>query len=167
MAQLLSRFGRPNADVRITTSVDETPPAQSPGGVLVTATLLPGEPFLLGRGWLELILKTTRFSRTVLDGYREHSFEEVRRIFELCENVRVQPGVQLDYSVKLRPPEVPAVERGPARACWTVKARFRAKGFREFSASREIGDIRPTPGGGPPTVDGTGFLPLYEFRAGP
>ena len=54
-----------------------TPPDGGAGGVLVFVTLWPEEPFVIKRGWVELELSTTHFSRTALDGYREHTSTEV------------------------------------------------------------------------------------------
>ena len=166
MERLLARFGQPRADVRIE-AIKEPPPGILPGGgILVSVALRPQEPFLLRRAWLELVLKTTRFSRTTLDGYREHTSEQVWQTVELCGKLAAQPRLPLIWSAELHLPDDPSFESRPTRISWMAKARFQAEGHREFSASKGIRDI--TPGhSGPPIVDGTGFLPLYEFRAGP
>ncbi len=160
----MARFGHPKAEVRIEARKEPPLGKSASGGVNLTITMWPLESFLLRRAWLELALRTTRFSRTTLDGYREHTLEEVWQTFELCENATAQPGVPFTYPVELRLPENPSFEPRPARMLWMAKARFQAEGHREFSASKGLGDVKQ-PHGGPPVVDGTGFLPLYEFRA--
>ena len=116
------------------------------------------------RGWLELQLATTRFSRTTLDGYREHTTEERWQTIELCENVPVRPGQSYVYSTTLHIPESPPPHSRPVKMRWQAKAGIEPQGRREFSATAGIRDVT-LPQGGAPAVDGRGFLPLYEFRA--
>ena len=168
MKRILGRFGGPSprATLRIETQ-DEPPSAENAdGGVLVTLTLTPEETFVVKRSFLELVLSTTHFSRTVLDGYREHKTEEVWQTVELFREIEVSPGDSLVHSMLLRIPEAPALHTRPARVRWQVKARFEPEGRREFSATTSLRDAT-LPQSGAPVVDGTGFLPLYEFRSGP
>ncbi len=168
MKRILGRFGGPSprATLRIETQ-DEPPSAENAGGgVLVTVVLVPEEPFLLRRGRLYLELATTHFSRTVLDGYREHKIEEVWQTVELFREIEVSPGNSLVHSTLLRIPETPTLHSRPARMRWQVKARFEPEVRREFSATTSLHDVA-LPEDGMPVVDGTGFLPLYEFRSGP
>ncbi len=163
MKRLLNRLGRrPKAALRIETS-NEPPPGVG-GGLIVTVTLCPQEPFVALRGWLELQLATTRFSRTTLDGYREHTTEERWQTIELCENVPVSPGQSYVYSTTLHIPESPPPHSRPVRMRWQAKAGIEPQGRREFSATAGIRDVT-LPQGGAPAVDGRGFLPLYEFGA--
>ena len=158
----------PRATLRIETK-DEPPSAENAGGgVLVTLTLTPEETFVVKRSLLELVLSTTHFSRTVLDGYREHTTEEAWQTIELCRNVQARPGETLAYSATLRIPELPAscsIPVIPVRRQWRVQARIESQGRRGFSAAVGLRNVNP-PHGGAPTVDGAGFLPLYEFRSG-
>ena len=168
MKRLLSRHGgrSPRATLRIDTE-DEPPSVKNAGGgVLVTVTLLPEESFVLIRGWLELQLATTHFSRTVLDGYREHTSEEVWQTVEFFENVQARPGDALVYSTILRIPQAPPAHSRPARMRWQAKASFEHEGGRAFSATTGLRNLAPHESG-TPVVDGTGFLPLYEFRSDP
>ena len=154
-----------HAKANLTIAADErTPPDQSSGGVVCfRVALLPGESFTVQRGWLELFLVTTRFSRTVLDGYQEHNTEKLCLKVELCDHSEVHAGVQLVFSA-----EVPLVfevagDRRPTRVQWKARARFEARGYREISAATTLFHLSPAANPAP-VVDGTGFLPLYEFR---
>jgi hypothetical protein len=157
------RLRRPKAELRIESSTT-TPPGKRPGGVMrLTVSLWPQEPFFVKSGRLELALLTTRFSRTALDGYHEHMSEEIWQTIPLCKNASVQPGVSLVHSTQVRLPDSPAAESRPVRMQWQVKARFEVAGHRELRASLVLRDASPCQGGGP-VVDGSGYLPLYEFR---
>ena len=158
MERLLARFGQPRTDLRIEATRTPPPGCVPGGGVLVSVTLDPRESFSIRRAWLELVLRTTRFSRTILDGYREHTSEDVWQTVELSRHSRAQPDVPLTWSVLLDVPEVPAFESRPARVRWMAKARFQAEGYREFSASKGLRDVT-LPDNQPPVVDGRGFLP--------
>ena len=134
-------------------------PGYSPGGaILVSVTLEPRESFSIRHTSLELLLKVTHFSRTTLDGYREHTSEDVWQTIELCRHTKSQPGVPLTWSVELYIPEDPSFESRPARVHWMARARFRPEGYREFSAPKGLHDATP-PDRKPPVVDGRGFLP--------
>ena len=165
MPRLPGRFRRPKAELRV--ELDEsTPPDFSPGGVLsLRVTLIPQESSLLvTSGRLELVLLTTIFTRTVLDGYHEHVTERVCRIVTLCKGVRAQAGKELVRRAGLPLLEVPGRDDSrPARQQWQARARFQIDGRRELSAVRLLRDVSP-PESGAPVVDGRGFLPLYEFR---
>ena len=167
MKRLLSRHLRrsPRATLQIETDKG-TPPGNAPGGVIVTVTVCPEEPFLLRRGLLELLLSTTHFSRTTLDGYREHTAEEAWRRDELFENIQASPGNVLVRTTTLQLPQAPESRSRPARMRWQARVIIEPEGRPRFWATTELGEVSST-GGGPPVVDGTGFLPLYEFRAGP
>ena len=144
-----------------------SPPEFSAGGdVCIRIVLLPQEAFRIRQGRLDLSLLTTRFSRTVLDGYQEHTSEQVWGTAGLFENTTAQPGVALVNSTELLLPEVPAPDSQPVRMQWQAKVRFDVVSFREFSAALYLRDATPHEGGAP-VVDGTGFLPLYEFRTSP
>ena len=128
-------------------------------------SLLPLESFRIQCGRLELALLTTWFSRTALDGYFEHTSEKVFRTAVLCENAAVYPGKALLYSADLLLPDkapMPPDSR-PTRQQWQARARFEAEGYRELQATRVLLDASPQQDGSP-VVDGSGFLPLYEFR---
>ena len=156
----------PRATLRIEAK-DEPPSAENAGGgVLVALTLTPEETFVVKRSLLELVLSTTHFSRTVLDGYREHTTEEAWQTIELCRNVQARQGETLAYSATLRIPELPVSCSLPVKRRWRVQARIEPQGRRGFSAASDLRDMSPVRGGAP-VVDGTGFLPLYEFRSGP
>lgn len=168
MKRLLNRRGgrSPRATLRIEANREPPPGDGAGGGVMVTVTLCPQEPFLALRGWLELQLATTRFSRTTLDGYREHTTEERWQTVELCENVQASPGQSYVYSAALRIPESAPAHSRPVRMSWQVKASIEPQGRRGFSATAGLSSLAP-PQGGAPVVDGRGFLPLYEFGAKP
>ena len=165
MAQLRSSLGCPRADLLIEKS-DKSPPDEYIGGVALTITLWPREPFTVRRGRLELVLSTTQFSRTTLDGFREHTSERVWGTVELFDNAPAQPGVALVKLTELLLPEAPTPDSRPVRMQWRARVRFDIAGFREFSAALSLRDVTPHEGGAP-TVDGAGFLPLYEFRTSP
>ena len=146
---------------------ESTPPGCSSGGVVrLQVKLLPLEPFQIRSGRLELALLTTRFSRTALDGYLEHTSEKVFRTAFLCESTATYPGKALMYSADLLLPNKPPIppDFRPTRQQWQARARFEADGYRELERSRFLLDASPRQGGSP-VVDGSGFLPLYEFRA--
>ena len=165
MPRLPRRFRRPKAELRI--ELDEsTPPGRSSGGVVrLQVKLLPLEPFQIRCGRLELALLTTRFSRTALDGYFEHTSEKVYRSTVICENTVAYPGKALLHSADLLLPHNPPMlsDSRPTQRQWQARARFEADGYRELQATRFLLDASPQQGGAP-VVDGSGFLPLYEFR---
>ena len=141
---------------------EPTPPDLVSGGVLrLRVELLPMEPFRVRCGRLELTLLTTRFSRTVLDGYLEYTSEEVFQNTVLCESAEAYPGKGLLYSAGLLlpyPPPAPTDSR-PLRRQWQAKARFEIERYRELQAARFLLDASPRQGGAP-AVDGRGFLPI-------
>ncbi len=162
MLRLPRRFRRPRAELRIELS-EPTPPDGYSGGVArLEATLLPLEPFRVRCARLELALLTTLFSRTALDGYHEHSSEKVYQTALLCEDFQARKDEPLFIHADLRLPDAPRHESRPARRQWQAKARIETYGYRELLAARVLCDVSP-PKGGAPTVDGSGFLPLYEF----
>ena len=165
MPRIPRRFRRPRAELRIVSETIAPPEGHSGGVVRVSVTLQSEEPFLIRSGGLELALLTTRFSRTALDGYHEHTSAEVRQTFELCRHAATRPGESLAYSCELRLPPVRARDSRPARVQWQARARFDVAGHRELSGARVLHDVSPKTEGAP-VVDGRGFLPLYEFRTG-
>ena len=144
---------------------DPTPPDEHSGGVVrLQVTLLPLTSFRVRCGRLELSLLTTRFSPTALDGYLEHTSEKVYQTAVLCEKAAAHPGDVLLYSAELRLPQTPPPDSRPVRLHWQARARFEMDGYRELWAARILSDVSPRQGGAP-VVDGSGFLPLYEFGA--
>ena len=165
MTLLPRRLRRAKAELTIEVEC-EAPPDESSGVVvLVSVLLLPGESFTTNRGWLELSMITTRFSRTVLDGYLEHSTEKLFRTIELCGQTESHPGKELEFYATVPMPQKALPEAGPVRLQWKVQARFDVKGRREIRAATYLSLPGPADDQGP-VVDGTGFLPLYEFRTG-
>ena len=163
MSGLLARFRADRAEVRIESTM-KAPPGELSGGVaLVSVTLTARQSLMVLDGRLELALLTTRFSRTALDGYFEHTSREVRRTLPLCGDAAVRPGVPLVRSLEIHLPPVAIADSRPARVQWQVRARFAARNHRELAASVLLCDVSPAQGGAP-VVDGSGFLPLYEFR---
>jgi hypothetical protein len=106
---------------------------------------------------------TTRFSRTVLDGYHEHTSRELRQTVAIWANVEAKPGHNLTRFLALHLPEATVFESRPVKMEWQIKARVDALGGRELSAVLALRDMSPGTWG-PPVVDGAGFLPLYEFK---
>ena len=149
---------RPKATLQILAEDQPPPDVSSGGGALVSVILLPEEHFTVRRGWLELILATTRFSRTTLDGYREHTREEVWHTVELFENVQASPGDAIIRSTTLLIPEAPADPSEPLSLWWQAKVSIKPEGRQGFSAIKGIRNPLPK-GSGPPVVDGAGFLP--------
>lgn len=160
------RFRRPDAQLRIEPE-KTTPPDDSSGGVVrLRATLLPLEQFRVRCGRLDLTLAITFFARTVLDGYHEHTSEWTYRSVVLCEDVAAPTGQPLIYCMELALPDTSRLDLSrPSRLHWLAKARFEVYGCRALSATLPLRDVTP-PDGGSPMVDGSGFLPLYEFRTG-
>ena len=166
MPQLPRRLRRPQAEMRIAVS-KSTPPDHESGGVArLQVSLLPLESFRIQCGRLELALLTTLFSRTALDGYLEHTSEKLFRTAVLCENTVAYPGKALLYSADLLLPHKPRIppDSRPTRRQWQARARFEADGYRELQATRVLLDA-DVEHDGTPVVDGSGFLPLYEFRS--
>ena len=164
MPRIPSRFRRPKAQLRVEWDT-EAPPEFSSGGVVrLRIELLPLEHFSVRSGRLELALQTTLFSQTALDGYHEHTTEELYQAVALCENVIARPGQSLRFFAGLRLPGAPPPDSRPTRRQWQARARFEIEGRRELSAARLLRDVTPAEGGAP-VVDGRGFLPLYEFRS--
>ena len=157
------RLRRAKAELTIEAECKAPPDERSGGGVLVCVLLLPCESFTINRGWLELSLVTTRFSRTVLDGYLEHSTEKLFRTIELCGQAKSRPGKELVFCATVPVPQEVLPEAGPVRLQWKVQARFDVKGRREIRAATSFSPLGRG-GDQSPVVDGTGFLPLYEFR---
>ena len=128
-------------------------------GVRLRVSLLPLEPLQIRHGRLELALLTTCFEPTALDGYREHASARIYRTIPLCENAAADPGVALLYCAELHLPDAPPPDARPVRREWQARARFEFDGFRELRATRILRDVSPRHGG-PPVVDGRGFLPI-------
>ena len=128
-------------------------------------TLIPRELLRVRKVSLELALLTTYFSRTALDGYHEYTSKRVWRIIDLCDELRAQPGVALVYSPALNLPIYLPTDSRPAKVQWQAMVRFEIVGYRVLQAAVVLGDASPSHWEGP-VVDGRGFLPLYEFRAG-
>ena len=165
MPRLPRRLRRPQAGLLIELSKD-TPPEHESGGVArLQVSLLPLESFRIQCGRLELALLTTLFSRTALDGYHEHTAERTFQTAVLCESTLAYPGKALLYSADLLLPHNPPIppDSRPTQRQWQARARFEADGYRELQATRVLLDASPRQGGAP-VVDGSGFLPLYEFR---
>ena len=165
MTLLPRRLLRAKAALTIKAECEAPPDLLSGGAALVSVLLLPGESFTINRGWLELSLITTRFSRTVLDGYLEHSTEKLFRTTELCGQTDTRPGKELVFYATVPVPPDVLPEAGPVRLQWKIKARFDVKDRREIRAARLLLAVKP-PDNAEPVVDGTGFLPLYELRTG-
>ena len=111
-------------------------------------------------GRLELALLTTHFAPTVLDGYHEHTSEKLYQTIPLCESAAANPGNALLYCAELRlPPNAPPPDPRPTRRQWQARARFAVDGYRDLWTVQLLRDASPRQGG-PPIVDGRGFLPL-------
>lgn len=148
-------------------SVGETAPLADGGIALqVTATLQPKDDFVLRAAWLFLELATTHYSRTVLDGYREHTTGEVWQSVALFRDRPAVPDVALARTVILTIPFVPAAPTRFAKRWWRARASIEPRRRRGLSSVVSLEKVTEhiTPPGGAPVVDGTGFLPLYEFR---
>ena len=165
MPQLPRRLRRPQAEMRIAVSKN-TPPDHESGVARLQVSLLPLESFRIQCGRLELTLLTTLFSRTALDGYLEHTSEKVFRTAVLCRNTVAYPGETLLYSADLLLPHKPRIppDSRPTRRQWQARARVEADGYRELQATCILLDAGVEQNGSP-VVDGSGFLPLYEFRS--
>lgn len=159
MPLLPRRLRRAKAELTIKAEC-KAPPDEKSGGVAhVSVFLLPGESFPIRRGWLELSLITTHFSRTVLDGYHEHSNERVVRTVQLCGPAMARAGDKLSFCVELGlPPALPSDSR-PSRLQWMARVRFKGDGYRELSAVHILPGLKPTDNT-EPVVDGRGFLPI-------
>ncbi len=162
MPFLPRRLRRPKAELTIDASVQTPPEIPSGGVVRIRITLLPRESFTIRRGWAELSLVTTRFSRTVLDGYHEHSSEALCRTVELCGHTKAQPGIESSFSAELNLSCEGPQDTRPSRLQWVARVRFENYGYREIRGAKDLRTLG-LPGSGGPVVDGTGFLPLYEF----
>lgn len=163
MPPILDRFRAARAQVRIEPNV-ETPPGKLSGSVVrLTVTLTARQSIKVSSGILDLALLTTRFARTALDGYFEHTTRDVRQTCVLWNSVAVRPGIPLARTVEVHLPGVAADDTRPVRLQWQARARFAVAGYRELLADRTICDASPAEAGAP-VVDGAGFLPLYEFR---
>ena len=159
MPLLPRRRRRAEAELTIEAECEAPPDERSGGVVRVGVVLLPGESFMVNRGWLELSMVTTRFSRTVLDGYLEHSTEKLLRTVELCGNSEARPGAELVWSADVHLSCESPREGRPTRVQWKAQARFDVRGRREIRAAKSLSAPGPASNQGP-VVDGTGFLPL-------
>ena len=164
MPLLPRRLRRPKAELEIEAECKAPPDFSSGGVVHVGVFLLPGESFSIRRGWLELSLMTTHFSRTVLDGYHEHSNERVVKTVPLCGPPTARPGVKLSFCAELGlPPALPSDSRPsrsrPSRLQWLARVRLEVDGCRELSAVHILHRVKPS-SSTEPVVDGRGFLPL-------
>jgi hypothetical protein len=163
MPGIFDRFRHTSAELRID-SENILPPDEHSGGVVrLTALLVPEQPLTIRCGRLELVLLTTRFSRTALDGYHEHTSACVRQTVILCKDAAVQPCAPKGYSAEVQLPKATAPDSRPVRMQWQAKATFEVEGHRDVTATLTFREMNP-PQNGPPVIDGTGFLPLYEFR---
>jgi len=160
MPRLPRRLRRPQAGLLIEAETAKPPDESSGGLARVTVTLRPEEPLQVSCGRLELALLTTRFSRTVLDGYQEHTFEEVWRTIALYEPASVRPGIPLVSSAEVLLPQRQGRDSRPVRMQWQAKAHIEVAGHRDLLATRVLLDVSPAEGIAPPVVDGRGFLPL-------
>ena len=156
------RFRRPNAELRIDSN-KITPLDECSGGViLLQVSLLPKESFVVRSGWLKLSLLTTHFSRTVLDGYHEHTSDKTCEVVSLCQRATVNPRKALTFSAQLFLGAKLSMDSRPARLQWQAKACFEIDRYRNLYAVRFLHCVSPRQDGAP-VVDGNGFLPLYEF----
>ena len=163
MPHLPRRFRRPRAELRVGLS-EPTPPDEHSGSVVrLVVTLVPEESFRIRDVRLEMVLSATWFSRTALDGFFEHTSEQVWQSVILWEDASAESGITQAYSMEFSVPSAPQNDSRPVRMQWHAKARLDAAGYRELSSSLLIRDVTPQKGRAP-VVDGSGFLPLYEFR---
>lgn len=159
MRLLPRRLRRPKAKLVIEAHNKMPPGCQSGGNVCIRVSLTPGEHFTVTGGRFELCLLTTRFSRTVLDGYFEHSSEKLLQTVQLCGPAMAQPGAELSYCIELDLPRELPGDSAPSRLRWLARARFAIRDCRELSAEQVLQGVRPLHNT-EPVVDGTGFLPL-------
>ncbi len=159
MPLLPRRLRRAKAELTIKAECEAPPDEKSGGVVHVSVFLLPVESFTINRGWLELSLITTRFSRTVLDGYLEHSTEKLFRVVELCGRSEARPGGELEWSAVVHLSFGSPREGRLTRLQWKVQARLDVKDYREIRATTYLSPLGTASRQGP-VVDGTGFLPL-------
>ena len=103
-------------------------------------------------------LLTTRFSPTVLDGYHEHTLEELIHSSAIHHSASVGPGSVLRHTEQLRLPHATGHETRPVRRELQATVRFRVHGHRELRATRIFRNVLPQQNGSP-VVDGRGFLP--------
>ena len=166
MAIVPRRLRRPGAELRIE-SQKITPPDETSGGVVcLRVSLLPLEPFDVSSARLELSSLTTRYSRTTLDGYLEHTSRELHHAADLSGFPVAEPGVVMVRLVELVLPRHSISESRPAKLQWLAEVRFAIARRRDLHASLLL-PVSGTPSEGAPVVDGRGFLPLYEFRTTP
>ena len=130
---------------------------------MLQVSLLPKESFVVRSGRLELSLLTTHFSRTVLDGYHEHTSEKTCEVVSLCQRATVNPRKALKFSAQLVLGAALSTDSRPARLQWQAKVYFEIDRYRDLYAAHLLHCVSPRQGG-TPVVDGSGFLPLYEFR---
>ena len=158
MPYLPRRLRLPRAEVRIELE-KPSPPESSYGGELqLRIELLPFESFSIETVRTDLALLTTRFSRTVLDGYQEHTQELVLQSAVFFKKVTTHPGDILLHAEELRLPAEPEGDARPARRELQATVRFKVCGHRELRATRILRDLIPSQGDAP-VVDGRGFLP--------
>lgn len=159
MPLLPRRLRRAKAELTIKAKCEAPPDEKSGGVVHVSVFLLPGESFTITQGWLELSMITTHFSRTVLDGYLEHSTEKLFRVVELCGRSEARTGSELEWSAVVQISFDSPREGRLTRLQWKVQARLEVKSYREIRAATLLSLFGPVGDQGP-IVDGTGFLPL-------
>ena len=153
------RLRRARAELKIELECKAPPDFSSGGVVFVRVLLVPGESFTIKKGWLDLSLITTRFSRTVLDGYLEHSTGKLFHKVELCGQTEGFPSKEIVLCAAVPMPQGVPPEAGPVRLRWKLQARFDVKGHRAIRAATSLSPSGPAGDQGP-VVDGRGFLPL-------
>ena len=132
-----------------------------PGGALrVRVTLVPQERLKISGATLELVYAETRFVRTVLDGYQEHTTDRVHVSEKFLHQWDAEAGVTICREVRFRlPEEAPRrTENRPTRGEWQVRAKVDLKWRPNMRCSRMLADLTPGPGGAP-DVEGKAILP--------
>ncbi len=158
MPYLPRRLRRSRAEVRIELEKLSPPESSSGGELQLRIELLPCESFFVETVRIDLALLTTRFSRTVLDGYQEHTQERVLQSAVFSKKVTAHPGDILLQTEELRLPGEPEGDARPSRRELQATVRFKVCVYRELRATRILRDLIPSQDN-TPVVDGRGFLP--------
>lgn len=92
----------------------------------VRVTLFPQERLNIRAATLDLVYAETRFARTVLDGYQEHTTYQVHVSEEFLRQWEAEAGVPVCREVEFRLPEEAQrrTEDRPTLGAWQVRAKI-------------------------------------------
>lgn len=123
-------------------------------------TLFPQEQLNIRAATLDLVYAETRFTRTALDGYQEHTTYRVHVSEDFLRQWEAEAGFPICREVEFRLPEEAQLRREdrPTLGEWQVRAKVDLKWRPNIRSSRRLTVLTSSPGGAP-DMEGKAILP--------